>query len=211
MMPLDRDIETTITTTQKNIDKQNGYLFMQTGSKKGKVNSEKTYIQKWDFDSPYTLHYRVVRFELKPGEYETVITSLDRNDFPSDLIKKLYHMRWGIETSFRELKYDVGLVNQHSKKDDFIRQEIYASLVMYNFCQRIIGTIVLEENNNTYASQIDYSTAISICRDYYAQIYKPPTDIIQIISKHTLPIRPGRQDKRNIRPKSAVGFQYRVA
>ena len=33
---------------------------------------------------------------------ETLITNLD---FPADELKKLYNMRWGIETSFRDLKH----------------------------------------------------------------------------------------------------------
>ena len=35
-------------------------------------------------------------------------------------IKELYHMRWGIETSFRELKYAIGLTSFHSKKRDYM-------------------------------------------------------------------------------------------
>ncbi|OUQ53998.1 transposase, partial [Lactobacillus gallinarum] len=31
------------------------------------------------------------------------------------------------------------------------------------------------------------------------------------ISYYTIPIRPGRKDKRNIKPKSAVYYLYRVA
>ena len=48
-------------------------------------------------------------------------------------IKELYHKRWGIETSFRELKYAIGLSALHSKKRESIKQEIYARLLLYNF------------------------------------------------------------------------------
>ena len=37
--------------------------------------------------------------------YQTIITNLDSVSFPPDELKKLYAMRWGIETSFRDLKY----------------------------------------------------------------------------------------------------------
>lgn len=49
----------------------------------------------------------------------------------------MYAMRWGIETSFRELKYSVTLLHLHSKKVDFIYQEVFAKLIMYNFYQMI--------------------------------------------------------------------------
>ncbi len=57
----------------------------------------------------YDLHFRVVRFLISDGNYETVYTNLDADAFPIEKIKKLYHLRWGIETSLRELKYAFGL------------------------------------------------------------------------------------------------------
>lgn len=54
-------------------------------------------------------------------------------------------MRWGIETSFRELKYSVTLLHLHSKKVDFIYQEIFAKLIMYNFCQMITQSVVIQQ------------------------------------------------------------------
>ena len=34
-------------------------------------------------------------------------------------IKELHHLRWGIETSFRDLKYTLGLVDLHGRSDAF--------------------------------------------------------------------------------------------
>ena len=53
----------------------------------------------------YDLHFRVVRFRISDGCYETIYTDLDTETFPVEKIKELYRLRWGIETSFRELKY----------------------------------------------------------------------------------------------------------
>lgn len=47
-------------------------------------------------------------------------------------MKKLYHLRWGIESSFRKLKYDLGCIQFHSKQDNFIEMEIYAHMIMFN-------------------------------------------------------------------------------
>ena len=57
----------------------------------------------------YDLHFRVVRFRISDGCYETIYTDLDPETFPVGKIKELYRLRWGIETSFRELKYTIGL------------------------------------------------------------------------------------------------------
>ena len=59
----------------------------------------------------YDLRFRVVRFRISGGCYETVYTNLDSETFPIGTIKELYRLRWGIETSFRELKYTIGLPN----------------------------------------------------------------------------------------------------
>ena len=60
-------------------------------------------------------------------------------------MKKLYALRWGIETSFRQLKYAVGLTSFHSKKREYIIQEIWAQLLLYNFCKIITTHIPIEK------------------------------------------------------------------
>ena len=124
MTELDVDVSFTITITQTKADKENGYILVQTRKNKDKVYSSKTRAGRWDFHSPYPMKFRVVRVLLDIGEYETLATSLPRTFTPVE-IKELYHARWGIETSFRELKYGIGLVNLHGKKDDFVKQEVF--------------------------------------------------------------------------------------
>lgn len=71
---------------------------------------------KFDPTVFYKLPFRIVRFQIADGVFETVVTNLDRCTFPASELKQLYNMRWGIETSFRELKYTVGLLHFHAKK-----------------------------------------------------------------------------------------------
>ena len=51
---------------------------------------------------------RVLKFPISETDYECILTNLPENEFSTIEIKELYAMRWGIETSFRELKYAVG-------------------------------------------------------------------------------------------------------
>ena len=97
---------------------------------------------------PYIISFRVVRFKLSDSSFETVLTNLD---FPPDELKQLYAMRWGIETSFRELKYTIGLSHFHAKRPDFILQEIFARLTMYNFSELISMSVVIERSGTKYA------------------------------------------------------------
>lgn len=64
----------------------------------------------------YDLHFRIVRFPISESTCETIITNLDKDAFPIQQIKRLYTMRWGIETSFRDLKYALALLHLHAKK-----------------------------------------------------------------------------------------------
>ena len=209
MMELDCTIRPTITTTQTKEDKKNGYVFLQV-PKKSKVGS-KTRRGRWDFPSPYPMKLRVCRFLLDNGEFETVATSLPRS-FSLDDIRELYHLRWGIETSFRDLKYTLGLVNLHGKSDAFAEQEIYASLTAFNFASRVCNEVVVRQpKNGVYAYKVNFKMAVMLCKEH---LRTPNTDgetLLKEIARYTVPIRPNRQDERNLKVKGFAGFVYRVA
>jgi len=82
----------------------------------------------------HPISFRVVRFMVKEGLYETVITNLPADHFPPSLLRMLYNKRWGIETDFRDLKYIIALTHFYAKKHPFIMQEILARMTLYNFC-----------------------------------------------------------------------------
>lgn len=207
----DKDISFTITTTQTNIDKQNGYIYIPIRKREGKIYSTKTKLSRWDFPSPYPMKLRVVRILLDTGEYETLATNLP-HDFTVTDIRALYHARWGIETAFRDLKYSIGLSNLHSKKDEFAKQEIFAALIMTNFCNRISQQVNLKQNdNNTYEYAVNMKMATELCRNFYRNDEADGIQLMSDIAKYTEPVRPGRKDERNLKVKSFSGFGYRVS
>lgn len=211
MTELDTEVSFTITTTQTKEDKEKGHILLQTQKNKDKVYSSKTKSKRWDFPSPYPMKFRVVRVLLDTGEYETLATSLPPSFTPSE-IKELYHARWGIETSFRELKYDIGLVNLHGKSDEFASQEIFSSLLIMNFCNRIVNKIVInQKQENIYEYKINMKMAIYLCRQFFRDKNADSEKLIADISKYLEPVRPGRRDTWNIKSKSFVAFVYRVS
>lgn len=161
----------------------------------------------------YEMKMRILRFPISENSFECIITNLPRDEFPSDTIKELYNLRWGIETSFRELKYTIGLTHFHSKKRDYIKQEIWARLILFNFCHAIIAETVPRhvKPNKKHIYQINISRAICICRQFLAAKEKAPPDIESLISRELLPIRTGRSDPRKVKTQSAVSFLYRIA
>ena len=163
-------------------------------------------------DKTYELSFRIIRFPIGSNSYEIIITNLDRNIFDVKKIKEIYHLRWGIETSFRELKYAIGLTSFHARKPDFIKQEIYARLLLYNYCELITTHVIKQMKNNDKTKQVNFTIAIYICREYLRNKHNlSPPDVINLIEKHVLPVRPGRKDPRKVKPQASVSFLYRVA
>jgi hypothetical protein len=160
----------------------------------------------------YPISFRIVRFKIADNSYETVITNLKQSAFSPGELKELYKKRWGIETSFRELKYAVGLTHFHAKKMEYIVQEIFARMIMYNFSEMITSHVIIQHRDARYLYQVNFTVAIHICRYFFRyrnNVLSP--DVEALIQKNILPIRPGRKDQRKIRHKTAVSFIYRVA
>jgi len=122
----------------------------------------------------YPLDFRVVRFPISDNTYECIITNLPKETFPMEEIKKIYGMRWGIETSFRELKYVIGLSCFHSKKVDYIIQEIFARLILYNYCEIITMNVIIHQKDTKHMYQMNYTMAIHICRYFLRNDSSPP-------------------------------------
>lgn len=158
----------------------------------------------------YTLSFRIVRFRISDSTFETIITNLDQQAFPVREVKKIYAMRWGIETSFRELKYTLGLLHLHAKKVEFVLQEIFAKLVMYNFCEVITQSVVIQQGIRKHAYKVSFSDAVHICLQFFRGNVPPP-NVEALLLQYVSPIRPGRKDTRKLSPKPSVSFTYRVA
>ena len=160
----------------------------------------------------YPISFRVVRFKITDNSYETVITNLNPLDFPPDELRETYKKRWGIETSFRELKYAVGLTNFHSKKLDYIAQEIFARIIMYNFALMIVSHVIISQAGKRHIYKVNFTVAIHVCR-HFLRLWDnaPSIDVEAIIRKNILPVRPGRNYERIIRRQKAVSFLYRIA
>jgi hypothetical protein len=205
----DIDVQVTLTKKQTNEVKAHPEIYKVIPSK-----------NTFDFlDSQenlfYPISFRVVRFVLPNGTYETIITNLTAADFPPGEIKSIYHLRWGIETSFRALKYTVGLTSFHAKKQEFITQEIFARMVMYNFAEMITSHVVISQMDKRHLYQVNFTVAVHVCRRFLRSRDNEPSLCVEaLIRKNILPIRPvrpGQQNTRKIRNQSAVSFVYRVA
>lgn len=161
----------------------------------------------------YEMKMRVVRFPISKDSYECIITNLPQDKINSDEIKQLYAKRWGIETSFRELKYALGLTRFHAKKTEYIMQEIWSRMTLYNFCEIIATNVVVKNKNDCkHIYQLNYTRAMRICCHFLSlKKEEAPPDVEYLIGHELLPIRSGRTDPRKVKPQSAISFLYRAA
>ena len=166
-----------------------------------------------------SLHYiefRVLKIKTGDESYEYIITNLPYS-FDINDIKECYHWRWGIEVSFRYLKHANGLLHFHSKKPEFLKQEIYANLTLYNFGIFLANEAAKENDKkkrkktNKYQYSVDISTALKLARKYLIRKdSNKKFDIISLIAKHVHAVKTEfRQFDRPHRGIGAIHFGYR--
>ncbi len=216
----DTDIDILVTCSNhyyhQNKDKMPNLRLIKTIKKRHKENVGKDYrSHAWDHENMVNLKFRAVKFKINEDghdSWEVLITNLNRFEFPLERLKELYHQRWNIETSFRNLKYSLGAINFHSKKDDFIDMELFAHLTMYNATSACINEVPVHHSNHKHIYAIDFKMACQIVRKYYyLHNDKPYHMIYSEIASYINPVRPGRADERRMKTKSPVSFLYRVA
>lgn len=81
----------------------------------GSLTNELLDMSEYSPEAASTSAFVQQRVKIKPEAFETVLTNLDGQIYPPQKLKELYAGRWGIETSFRDLKYTLGMLHFHSK------------------------------------------------------------------------------------------------
>ena len=202
----DLDVETILTTKATNEVKAHPdkYRMLSKSSTFDFVSKDNPY---------YPVKYRVVRFKIDGAEeYESVITNLDKDKFPADEIKKLYNLRWGIEISFRHLKYSADLSAIHARKRSSIRQEIWARILLYNLCIIMIQEAIKHKTKSLkYVYTVNITRCIHIIRNLAKRKGGIPPDLEKLLLNELLPIRPDRLDLRKVKNQSVVCFNYRFS
>lgn len=156
-----------------------------------------------DKTSTFPISVRLVKVRIDEGVYEYLITNLPADNFDTSTLKHLYRLRWGIETSFRFLKYNVALNYFHSKRRDFIIQEIYARLVLYNLTMLLVHSVSLPKRSTKHKYKISVSDAVITCRNYILNKIKS-TEVKPLLLKYLTCVRPGRTFIRKKRSKRFV-------
>lgn len=136
-------------------------------------------------------------------------TNLDSQQFSTEEILQLYSMRWDIEVSYKTLKTTLELERFISEDGDVARNCVYGKVLFHN----IAGIIRKELNkkisrdttdgkqyvtNITQLQEMVYETNFlySIINGKKTQIKQKIENIVKMINKIKVPVRPNRHYKR---------------
>lgn len=97
------------------------------------------------------------------------------------------------------------MMSFHSKKRNFIQQEIYAAILLHCLTNIITERIEVEQSDKRkHHYKVNLSTAVTNMRLWLRKLIG--TEELMKEKKISGPIRPDRKYQRNMKPKSAIPF-----
>lgn len=169
------------------------------------------------FQSGRTAKLRVIRIRLDNGTDEVLISNLFSKHFVTDDFREIYHMRWGIEEKYKDLKNKLEIENFAGNSEIAVLQEFYATMFLSNIASMMAMdcTEEIEELNKDkdlkYQYKANISMTIAIMKFRLIDMLtvksqKKRERILDNIYYQLLiavtPIRPNRSSERAIRHKS---------
>ena len=99
------------------------------------------------------------------------------------------------------------MVHIHSLKREFLIQEIYAKLTLYNFSSFISSSVEnVERRTEKHLYVKNHTQVQKLCIRFLKGMIQ---DIKSLIVRYLVPVRPGRTFGRNLRRQSADTLAYR--
>jgi hypothetical protein len=164
------------------------------------------------------IHVRVIKFVLDSGETETLITNIADKRLGKKAFKKLYFMRWPIETKYGVIKKKLQLENFSAKSVEGIQQEFFASMYLANFVAATAFDVQSDIEDfrkgkaNKYEYKANLNELIGILKDKVilavaenspAKQAKLMNEILVEAKRFVVPIRHDRTVNRNPNPRAS--------
>lgn len=182
------------------------YITQWVPSEKSKENLRKN---KLDFKP---IEVRVTKIRLASGETELLVSSLfDQNTVKPLELAELYHLRWGVEEGFKNLKPKMKLGYFGCGKPEGVLQEFYAHI----FCMNMVALagsvaekiIKKKTESRRLAYTYNWKNAYRIIREriagllFYtsAKAAKLLEEIYELVSASIIAIKPDRTFLRDMR------------
>jgi len=151
---------------------------------------------------------RLVRVELSSNETEILMTSLKNEmQYPDNVFKGLYGLRWGIETFYDELKNKLKVEHFSGYSKLSILQDFYAAIFVSNVQSLIVGEIneeLREQTHTKYEYKVNNNLSYGFLKNRIITLFFSKKEMDSIVNelkdlfkKNLVPIRPGRKYDRN--------------
>ena len=140
-----------------------------------------------------------------------------KKDFTTEDFKQLYHLRWGIETKYDDIKNKLEIESFSGTSPLAIRQDFFATMFLNN-----LATMMIAENSeeidkqhnsgkNKYQYKANINTTVSLLTEKVVQLFTVSKQerkkilkfIYSEIQRSVVPIRPNRSNARYKKHKSS--------
>lgn len=158
---------------------------------------------------PKSLKIRLVKIELNTGEIEILATSLlNKKTYTRRNLKKLYGLRWGVETYFDRLKNRLSLENFTGKTVESVKQDFYATILISNVESELTQDaqeILNLKNDNKHQQKVNKAVSFNAIKQKAYDLFFATDDIEyddliaqlqNIFLMNPVPIRPNRKPHR---------------
>ncbi len=160
---------------------------------------------------PDAVELRVVRFMLNETTEEILVTNIPESELSLTQMKELYHLRWGIESSYNCAKNTINMEDFSGTSEMAVRQDFYAAMFLYNigsahiFEQKPTFDAAHNSKNNTYKYKQDRAVTIGILKPAVTKMVLTDSPILKSMillriahqtTKSTTRIKHGRQFRR---------------
>jgi hypothetical protein len=166
-----------------------------------------------DYNNGTTITVRVVFVHRNGFRRRRLVTSLlDPNLFPASELARLYHMRWDIETFYRDFKHTLRATSWHCRTPKSFHQELLVHMIA--FCLIRLAMLEASRSANVSVAQLSFARALTETR-LFLKILLSTTDLllwpsiwaqyVLCCSRHRVRFKPDRQftrDRQQYRRKS---------
>jgi hypothetical protein len=172
-----------------------------------------------------SIRIRVIKFLLDSGEMEMLITNITDKRLGKKAFKKLYFLRWPIETKYDIVKNKLQIGNFTTRTVEGVLQDFYATMYLTNVAASaaIDAQAEIEEErkgkDNKYQYKANINELIGVLKDRFIQALTSDNsskqaeliqNIINEIKMYVVPIRDNRSTPRKLPRKAKFHHNRKV-
>lgn len=155
---------------------------------------------------------RFTKVMLDSGEIEYLISSLfDKEAFTPLKLKRLYHLRWGVEEQYKDMKYAICSENFIGKTPNSIKQEFYANILTYNLSMMLCKSridMLSNQGKKKWKYKANKRAILAKIKQCFVRLFFKTTDVCEAlfeiiisVAKESVPIRNNRKYERGAAKK----------